>query len=331
MNALRFALFSLILCSPPGAIGEGSDSTVVLRFGGDLLLAGHYETSVRDSPALAFEGFDLFRTDDASVVNLECPITSRGTKVAKPYNFRMRPGYACALLEAGIDGVCIANNHIYDFGKEGLFDTISYLDSLGLFHVGAGRTRAEARKPVILCLKGLRIGFLGYYGGGEAPVAEGTEPGVAPRNLDVIAQDIRALRKDSVEYVVVMLHWGTEKAEYPDDGQQAFAHGVIDAGADAVIGHHPHVLQGIEQYRNGVIVYSLGNFVFGGVKRDSYDTALFEIRLSRHAAAYTLIPVGIRQWRVRELAGEEALRVSNHVETLSLIFPKSIFTTKEKP
>ncbi len=331
MTRFRHAFVLMILCSPLAGLGQVSDTAIVIRFGGDLLLAGHYETAVQDSPTLAFEGFELFHTDDISVVNHECPITSRGTKVTKPYNFRMRPDYARALPHAGIDVVNIANNHIYDYGEEGLFDTISYLDSLGVLHVGAGRTRAEARKPVVLRLKRERIGFLGYYGGGEAPAAQETEPGVATRSLDVIAADIRALREDSVDYVVVMLHWGTEKADYPDNGQQAFAHGIIEAGADAVIGHHPHVLQGIERYRNGVIVYSLGNFVFGGNSRESYDTALFEIRLTRSGVAYTLIPIGIRHWRVGELTGEEALRVRTNVQALSSIFPKSIFTTKEKP
>ncbi len=196
----------------------------------------------------------------------------------------------------------------------------------------AGRDRLEARKPVVLRLKGRRIGFLGYYGGREAPVAQATTCGVAPRNADVIADDVCALReRDSVDYVVVLLHWGTEKADSPDAGQRAFAHRVIDAGADAIIGHHPHVLQGIERYRGGVIVYSLGNFVFGGNSRDTYNTALFEIRLGPCGAAYDVIPIGVRNWRVRVLDGKEGLRIRESVETLSSEFPNSIFTMKEKP
>ncbi len=331
MTLLRY--FLILTCfGYPASAQQGEDSVVVLRFGGDLLLAGAYEVAARDTAGLAFQDFNLFRTDDVSVVNLECPITSRGTKVPKPYNFRMRPEYAPALAEAGIDVVNLANNHIYDYGDDGLFDTISYLDSIGVLHSGAGRCRSEAREPVVLWLKGRKIGFLGYYGGGEAPVAQETKPGVAPRNASVIAEDVRALReRDSVDYVVVMLHWGTEKAESPDAGQQAFAHGIIDSGADAVIGHHPHVLQGIERYKRGVIVYSLGNFVFGGISRSTYDTALFEIRLSRTGPAFDVIPVGVRDWKARKLAGEEAVRVRKKIETLSLNFPNSIFPMKEKP
>jgi poly-gamma-glutamate synthesis protein (capsule biosynthesis protein) len=321
-------IFFFALCQARAQ--QGSDS-VVLRFGGDLLLAGHYEEAAQDTPGVAFEGFDLFRTDDISMVNHECAITTRGTKVPKPYNFRMRPDYVEVLPQAGIDLVNLANNHIYDYGEEGLFDTISYLDSIGVLHVGAGRDQAEARKPVVLHLKGRSVGFLGYYGGGEAPAAQGTKPGVAPRNTDVIAADIRALRRDSVDYVVVTLHWGTEKAEYPDAAQQAFAHGVIDAGADAVIGHHPHVLQGIERYKKGVIVYSLGNFVFGGNRRDTYDTALFEIRLYRSGVAFEVIPIRVQGWRARDLVGPEGIRIRKVFEELSSKFNNSIFIMKEKP
>jgi len=308
-------------------------STVILRFAGDLLLAGHYEEAAGDTPGIAFENFNLFRTDDVSVVNHECPITDRGTKTPKPYNFRMRPTYTKALTDAGIELVNLANNHIFDYGEEGLFDTISYLDSAGVFHVGAGRTSAEARKPNLMKIKGRRIGFLGYYGGGEAPAAGRSTPGVAPRNLGVIRQDLKALRQvDSVDFVVVLLHWGTEKATMPDSGQQEFAHSVIDAGADAVVGHHAHVLQGIERYRNGVIAYSLGNFVFGGNSRDTYDTALLEIRLTSEGTEYDLIPVGLRNWRLRVLEGAERDGVIMNVSDLSKDFPGSIFLNqKENP
>ncbi len=304
--------------------------TVIMRFAGDLLLAGHYEAAAQESSGLAFEGFDLFRTDDISMVNHECAITSRGRKVTKPYNFRMRPAYVEALPRAGIDLVNLANNHIYDYGREGLFDTISYLDSLGVLHVGAGRDQVEARRPVVLRVKGRRVGFVGYYGGGEAPVARGAAPGVALRQIDVIIADIRALR-NSVDYLVVTLHWGTEKETLPDAGQRAFARRIIDSGADAVIGHHPHVLQGIERYGQGVIVYSLGNFVFGGNSRDSYDTALFEIRLFGTGAAFDVIPLRVRGWRVRPLDGEGGNRVRKTIEKLSSGFENTIFTMKEKP
>ncbi len=306
---------------------EKGDSSVVLRFGGDCLLVGHFEKAVRDSVDLPFAGFDLLRDADIAMVNLESPITTRGAKVEKPFNFRMHPKYIASLCDAGIDIVNIANNHIFDYGNEGLFDTISYLDSALVLHVGAGRNREEARRPAIVRVKGRKIGFVGYYGGGEAPVAGENAPGVAVRNMQVILEDLRLLRqRDSVDFVVVTLHWGTEKAEFPDDGQRLFAEEIIDGGADAVIGHHPHVLQGIERYKSGVIVYSLGNFVFGGLGRDTYDTGLFEIRIAKEETTYAFLPVGIRAWNARALHGPEAARVLDIIRIRSSSFPKSIFT-----
>ncbi|MRR08262.1 MAG: CapA family protein, partial [Deltaproteobacteria bacterium] len=280
-----------ILASLVFALSSSSaqtDSTIVLRFAGDCLLAGHYETEAGQNGGFAFEEFDLFKTDDVSLVNLECPITTRGTRREKPYTFRMRPSYTRALKEAGIDIVNLANNHVFDYGSEGIFDTFSYLDSIGIRHIGAGRTLLEARRPVVVSLKGRRIGFLGYYSGGEAPNATDSTAGVRKRTLASIEQDIRLVReRDSADYVVVSFHWGDEKAESPDSGQIWFARQTVRAGADAVIGHHTHVLSGIERYRNGVIVYSLGNFVFGGNARHTYDTAIFEIALTASGPRYS--------------------------------------------
>jgi poly-gamma-glutamate capsule biosynthesis protein CapA/YwtB (metallophosphatase superfamily) len=303
---------------------------VVLRFGGDCLMAGHYADAVGDSIDYAFQGFDLLARADVAMVNLESPITTRGKRVPKPYNFRTDPRFLGALIRAGVDVVNIANNHIYDYGAQGLFDTILYLDSLGLKHVGAGRNRAEAHAPVILTVRGVRIGFLGYYGGGEAPAATRELPGVARRVIPEVAEDIRWLRTvDTVQYIVVNLHWGDELAQFPDDEQRRFAHDVIDAGADAVIGHHPHVLQGVERYHNGVIAYSLGNFLFGGNSRDSYTTALFEIRLSPGKSRYAILPVRLDSWKLRGMDRAEAEQVVNTVRRLSEPFENSIFTTEE--
>lgn len=239
----------------------------------------------------------------------------------------MNPKFLDAFVSAGIDVVSIANNHIYDFGKVGLFDTISYLDSVGIRHVGAGRNAREAHSPVIVHEKGRRIALLAYYGGGEAPKATSRRPGVANRTIESIRTDItRISNQDDSTFVVVSLHWGTEKAAFPDRNQVDFAHAVIDAGADLIIGHHPHVLQGIEKYKAGVIVYSLGNLVFGGNSRDTYDTALFEARLDGKEVSYRLIPVRIEQWQATELINAEGDEVVQHVQRLSHFFAESIFS-----
>ena len=306
----------------------GADSSapprIVLRFAGDCLFAGYYEESVRDSVSLAFEGFPGLQSADVAMVNLENPITTRGVRVPKPYNFRMDPRFVRALTDGGIDIVSIANNHIFDYGKQGLFDTISYLDSAGVLHVGAGRDRTEAYRPVILNVRGKRVAFLAYYGGGESPGAGERSPGVARRDLSRVTDGIAAVRANA-DYIVVNFHWGTEKADRPDRGQIEFAHAVIEAGADAVIGHHPHVLQGIERYKNGIVVYSLGNFIFGGNSQSTYNTGIFEVSLGPDEPRYSFLPVGVREWRATMLSGADSAAVTDRMRHLSRFFPRSIF------
>jgi poly-gamma-glutamate synthesis protein (capsule biosynthesis protein) len=327
---VKSAITALILIV--SAQGKATDSSeVILRFGGDVLLGAHYEADVGTDIHRCFADFESFRNDDLSMVNLENPVTTRGTPQRKPFTFRMHPRFIAALKMGGIDIVNLANNHIYDFGRAGLFDTIASLDSAGVPHVGAGRDHDEAHQPFITTIKGLRIGVLGYYGGRESPAARGKVSGVASRDLRLIVRDIRSL-KGKADYIVVNFHWGTEKAKRPDRAQRRFAHAVIDAGADAIIGHHPHVLQGVEVYRNKVIAYSLGNLVFGGNSRHTYDTGIFEIRLATRRAisaekraAYSFKPVRVRQWNASALAGKDSAVVVNEVRKLSSIFPKSIF------
>jgi poly-gamma-glutamate capsule biosynthesis protein CapA/YwtB (metallophosphatase superfamily) len=303
----------------------GRDS-VILRFAGDVLLGYRYEASVSDSIPLGQAAFTLLRDADVAMVNLENPITLRGAKTPKPFNFRMHPRYLSTLLKGGVDIVTIANNHVFDYSYEGLFDTFSYLDSVGIRRVGAGRSLEDAERPVVLAIRGFRFAFLAAYGGGEAPVASKSRPGVAPRDPVRLGAQIRRLRQhDSVDVVVVNLHWGTEKATRPDNSQRSLAQQLIDAGADAVIGHHPHVLQGIERYKSGVIAYSLGNFMFGGNARSTYDTGVFEISCSKDGVTYRFIPVGIREWRAVVLTGADREKVMQSMKNLSSIFPKTIF------
>lgn len=321
---------------PPAARNQDSlkaltsSGQVTMRFGGDCLLANHYVMAAGDNIHWAFEEFEELRCPDISMVNLECPVTLRGEKVSKPFNFRMHPKFIAVLKEAGIDIVNIANNHIFDYGKVGLFDTIAYLDSAGMVHVGAGRNNAEAHRPAIVEVYGKRIGFLGYYRGGEAPAARGSRPGVAQRNIALMRTDIRSLKeRDSVDYIVVNLHWGKEKSSAPQRWQIELAHEIIDAGADAVIGHHPHWLQGIERYKAGVIAYSLGNLIFGGNSRGTYDTGLFEIILTPSGPEFNFIPVRVVDWKAIVLTGAEADSLSRYVRKLSGKFGQSIFTKKE--
>ena len=214
----------------------------------------------------------------------------------------------------------------------------------GIAHVGAGRNEREAYAPAVFAISGVKVGLLAFYGGGEAPGASGSKPGVARRDSRGSA-GASPLSGTRVGYLVVVLHWGTEKAILPDQGQQSLARSIIDAGADAVIGHHPHVLQGIEVYGKGVIAYSLGNFIFGGNSRSTYDTGLFEIRLGggptdgdrsrERAVEYRFVPVRVDRWRARSCPGKMSERVMRVMRERSAPLRYNMFnsqgTTKESP
>jgi len=146
----------------------------VVSFAGDTVLACSLENIVKDNYSYPFANLACFKDSDLSMLNLENPITARGIKVPKEYNFRMRPDYIKILQDGGIDIVNLANNHTGDYSTQGIEDTLRYLDDAGIKHVGAGLDRADTRKPVVIECKGIKIGFLGYYNNPD--FAGGTNP-----------------------------------------------------------------------------------------------------------------------------------------------------------
>lgn len=320
---------------------------------GDVTLGYHYEEYVDEQvkkgkprDELLAWGFAKVRSlttkADLFVVNLECPFTDRGEKIAKNFNFRARPELVAALIAGGVDVASLANNHMIDYGPEGLFDTVSALDTHGIVHFGAGRTLADARTPAIVEKNGVKLAFLGYFFLGDrniepaAVIATEGQPGVAGHFSDTAAlkkmleADIRAA-KQKADHVIPFFHWGRESKGQPEPYQIEVAHHAIESGASAVLGSHPHVLQGMEVYKGAPIIYSLGNFVFGG-NWDPKDkrTALVELKLDKSAVkavkvipaysdAYPAVPV---QPYLAE--GEKADAVLRHLANLSSAFPATI-------
>lgn len=286
-------------------------------FAGDVTLDRHIERVAGEDPDYLFREWDA-GPYDVFMVNLEHPVTTSTSIVPKEFNFKMHPKYLRTLQQAGMTIVNAANNHIADFGLSGVYDTMRHLDSVGIGYVGIGKNLEEARRPVILERKGWRIGFLGYHGNGRFS-ATTTRAGVAPRVERYIVDDIQKL-KPQVDFLVVHFHWGTELAEHPDPEQIRLAHRVVEAGADLIIGHHPHVLQGIERYHGATIAYSLGNFVFGGNSRHTYETAVLKVVLSTGEPQITLVPVSVQEWQPRVADIHTAKRVMNLVQQRSAIF-----------
>ena len=214
---------------------------------GDVMLGGRALPVIRtEGSEYPFRGtIDILKHADMSMANLEAPFTSRGTSFDKTYTFRVPPNYASGLVSAGFDVVSLANNHIMDYGPEGLYDTIHVLDSLGVLHCGAGRDWNEAEEPAIYTDGLWRVGVLGYSM--TYPLefwATSNRPGTAYPHDERFFRTIRAL-KEAVDLVIVTFHWGGELKRYPKPYQRTFAQRAVDLGADLVIGHHPHILQAL--------------------------------------------------------------------------------------
>lgn len=213
-----------------------------------------------------------------AVVNLEMALTERGTPAPKDFVFRAPMSYADSLADAGVDIAVLANNHAMDYGAEGLADTIAALEERNIRYVGAGMNAQEAYAPLVVEQNGLRVAFIAFtsvpndsISGFDARSIEAgpDEPGVAWLTAENLLAGIEAARQAS-DVVVALFHTGWEYQDAPNADQVFWSRLAIDNGASLVIGHHPHVLQGMELYAGGAIAYSLGNFVFD---RDEFDLA----------------------------------------------------------
>ncbi len=187
---------------------------------------------------------EYFESDDLTIVNLEGTLTDRGAREDKTFAFRGSPEYVNILTEGFVEAVTLANNHSRDYGEVSLEDTKRYLDDAGIVWF-------ENLNTKVIDVKGVKVGLIGLY------ALNGTAEGNLPKAMDKV-------KADGAEIIVVEVHWGIEGDNYPQDSQISLAHDAIDMGADIVIGHHPHVLQGIETYKGRKIAYSMGNFCFGG-------------------------------------------------------------------
>lgn len=243
------------------------EPTISLSFAGDVMMSGNVEKTLQE------KGYDyafshvspLFLADDYTIVNLETPITERGTPSDnKAFVYKSSPLAVPAMKQAGIDAVNLANNHTLDQGTEGLLDTLAALENHQIDYVGAGKDDARAYAPVYIEKNGIRVALLGFsrvipeyswYAGKNKPGLAATyDPALAVQAI----QEAQA----GADVVIVIAHWGKEKVDDPIEHQTTLARTFIDAGADLVIGGHPHVLQGFEKYQDKWIAYSLGNFIF---------------------------------------------------------------------
>lgn len=248
-----------------------SEEPIKLLFGGDVYLSS-YVLSSYDKGGIEGNMDESFRalseSADLFFVNEEFPFSERGTaEEDKEFTFRVPPSRVNILKEMGVDGVSLANNHILDFGTEALSDTIVTLKNAGISYTGAGSDRDEAMEAVIFEKNGKRVAILGAtrvmpFAGWAAGSGS---PGVFAAYDAYKALFLGRIEElsQSCDYVVVYMHWGTERKEEPEDYMRELSREIAAAGADLIVGAHPHVLQGAEYVGDVPVIYSLGNFLFG--------------------------------------------------------------------
>lgn len=288
ISSLGFLILIIpFLARAPGekifSVEEGNEgrASVRLIFVGDVMLSRHIGTIMERQNDWTFP-YQLVKerllTADLVFGNLENPVSTRGKNQGSIYSFRANPESLLALREAGFSVVSIANNHMFDWGSEAFLDTISHLSDIGIAHAGGGESLSDAREPAVLERNGTRFAFLAYSQfAGYRPQAD--MPAMAPLDPLIMREDVMRARAIA-QVVIVSVHWGNEYETFATLEQKEIARALVDAGATLVIGHHPHVIQEIEEYHNGLIAYSLGNFIFDqNFSEDTRKGLLLEVSM----------------------------------------------------
>lgn len=303
------------------------DETTIV-FAGDILFDDHYAVMAKMQQrggkiedAFSEEILDVTRGADIFMVNNEFPYTDRGTPTEnKKFTFRAKPSYASYLTDMGADIVSLANNHAYDYGEVSLTDSIDTLNGIGMPFVGAGRNLEEAIKPVYFIANDYKIAFISTTqiertDNPDTKEATADSPGVfrcwdAERLLEVVRN-----AKAVSDYVIVYIHWGTESTDEIDWVQKEQAPKIAEAGADLIIGDHPHVLQPIGYSMDTPVFYSLGNFFFNSKQQ---DTCLVKATLDANGLkSLQFLPARQGDGLVSMLHGAEKERVLSYMRQIS--------------
>jgi poly-gamma-glutamate synthesis protein (capsule biosynthesis protein) len=269
---------------------EAQNSAVSVVFVGDIMLAGIPGELIKRGrdPFVPFG--EILRSADFRIGNLECVIATAGMPINKIYTFRAHPR-TLKVLKRHFTALSLANNHTGDFGTAAFGEMLDLLDQAGILYFGGGRNLSEAHAPIVLEHNGLRIALLGYDEFLPRSFEAGADrSGVAWSEDEQVRADIRRARTQfNADIVIPFMHWGWERESSPSQRQRQLARLMIDAGADAVVGGHPHVIQGFENYKDRPIFYSLGNFVFTGFNEEVNNTGwLLRLDLDKH---------GVQRWK----------------------------------
>lgn len=308
--------------------GDNGSGTFTLGFTGDINLADGWHNMLRyeQQPNGIYDCLSaslLKQMNDADIllVNNEFSFSKRGAPLpGKQYTFRADPGKVKILSQMGADLVSLANNHVYDYGRDAFFDTLDTLDNSKIARIGAGRNLAEAMQPQYYLINGRKVGFVAASRAEKhimTPGATADGEGVLRTYDAALFLQAIAEAKLNSDFVVAYVHWGTENTTRLEKAQREQGRAYIDAGADIVVGAHPHCLQGMEYYKGKPIVYSLGNFWFN---MDTLDTGYLILEVDRSGNAKTVFLPCIQTGGVTSLVqdADEKRRILSHLQRISI-------------
>ncbi len=294
---IALAVSLLLSCQGKPASVESTDC-LTLVFTGDVLLdRGVRPHAEREGVVALFAGVDsVFRQADAVVINMECPLTDTISPVNKHYIFRADTRWAKDLRKAGVTHAALANNHTNDQGRQGLRSTYHHLKQADIEPLGYGFSREERMKPIIIRKGGIEIALFNSV---TVPLENWYDlderPGICQASASVLANAIRAYHAvHPSAKIIVVLHWGIEFQTIPSIQQRKDAQILISAGADAIVGHHPHVVQPLRYINGKPVFYSLGNFVFDQTPPIANQATMAQLVIQGDSIIASSIPVKIK-------------------------------------
>ena len=302
-----------------------SDESGTISIVGDVSLADNWYIAPKYdeggiSRILSDDMLNIMKNSDVMVVNSEFTVSNRGSKIPnKMYTFRANPERLSIYDEMGVDLVTLANNHVYDYGSEAFNDMLDAFDDYNIPHIGAGHNKEEAMKPYYFVVNGYKIAFVNANRSekviltpGATDDSEGVFRCYDPTDMINLIKSLR----DSTDYIIAIIHYGRENSHELENEQVSSSKAYIDAGADMVVGHHAHTLQGIEFYNHKPIIYNLGNFLFND---QEIDTTLFKVIIDDDGVMeYYMVPALQKNEYTDVLSGSRGLKVLNDITSYSV-------------
>jgi len=325
MKKFNQIFFLLILINFSVLCQNNNQDKVRFIAAGDLNLA-HWITPVLDKKGKEYPFKfikDYMLSADLVFSNLEAPFCNTGEPYPKNFVFKVPEKHINVLKAGNINLVSLANNHILDYGVPCLKSTVELLEKEKIYFAGAGENFKKAHKPSIFEINNVKFAFFAYSMTLPKYFFASDSTGGTAYPKRKILKDSISFYNDKVDHIIVSFHWGKELAELPKEYQQNYARWAIDYGADLILGHHPHVLQGIEKYKNRIIVYSLANFIFASYSNKATDSIFLDLNFTKNEIKdIKVVPINVNNYQVHFqpviMKDEKKLKVINYLNQISI-------------